>query len=295
MTRSLLPFTAALALCFVATGCLRMPGMRDELACGALGADADAQKVEAFLDTSARFEADTLALSADVEATCAAMADDLGMEIPSATGDQLQVEATCGALAVEIHSIVDAALPRDASLDVTYDAPVCTVDLDAMASCVAECDASLAASSDIECVDSAEQRICTGDSSARADAQCEASCDARVSVRAECTEPSLVVDAAVSVDPEAQARLDALLLTLDANYPRFLALEARLEEVTTSSADLVTSFGDAADAAGRSSIRAMACLADASAVAADSVRTIDVTFSVSVEVSASVSASAEAG
>jgi hypothetical protein len=295
MTRSHLPFTAALALSLFATGCLRMPGLSDGLSCNALGADADAQKIEAFLDTSARFEADTLALSADVEGTCAAMAEDLGMEIPSATEDQLQVEATCGALALEIRSIVDAALPRDASLDVAYDAPECTVDLDAMASCVAECDASLSASSDIECVDSPDQRICTGDSSARADAQCEASCDARVSVRASCTEPSLYVDARVSVDPAAQARLDALLLTLDANYPRFLALEARLEEVATSSADLVTSFGGAADAAGRSSVRAMACLADASAVAAESVRTVDVTFSVSIEVSASVSASAQAG
>ena len=195
MTRAHLPFTAALALSLFATGCLRMPGMRDELACGALGADADAQKIGAFLDTSARFEADTLALSADVEATCAAMAADLGMEIPSATEDQLQVEATCGALAIEIRAIVDAALPRDASLDVAYDAPQCTVDLEAMASCVAECDASLAASSEVECIDGPEQRTCTGDSSARADAQCEASCDARVSIRAECTEPSLVIDA----------------------------------------------------------------------------------------------------
>lgn len=293
-----LPLLAALAAAGVfASGCVGMPVMRDEvpLTCDALGADADARKIEAFIDTSARFEADALALSAELEGTCGSMADDLGIPIPSATGDQLQVEATCGAVAAEIQDIVDAALPRDASLEVTYEAPECTVDLDAMASCVAECDAELAASSDVQCVETAETRSCTGDSEARADAQCEAACEAEVSVRAQCTEPTLLVESRVAVDPAAQARLDALIATLDAHYPQFIAVQARLESVVDSGVDLGATFGDAADAAGRVGVRAMACFADSTAVAAESMMTVEVSFSVSVEVSASVSADAQAG
>src|SRR5690606_13185534 len=130
----------ALASALLALGCTN-DGSIIGPSCDDLGTSADAVKLEAFLDAGARFEADSIALAEEVEATCAAMAADLGIEVPTATGDELQVEVTCGALGVEIESIIDAALPAGASLEVVYEPPVCTVSVDAMAECVARCHA----------------------------------------------------------------------------------------------------------------------------------------------------------
>lgn len=294
MTRSI-PLLATLMLTM--TGCAGLPltyggygGAGSGLVCDELGADADARKIEAFLATSARFEREVNALAGDVEATCAAMAADLGVTVPRATEGSLQVDATCTAVAAEIQAIVADALPRDATLEVVAEAPVCTVDLDVMASCVARCDAELAASSEVTCEESVVGRSCYGDSSARADAQCEAACEAEIDLRAECTEPSVTVIATATVDPAAQARLHALIATLEAHYPRFAALEARVGAVAESGAELVDTFDDAADATGRLGLNAMACFAGATAATAEAMSTVQVTVSVTVEVSASVNA-----
>lgn len=340
MTRSIL---TSLSLCLALTGCVGMPmpggvggggtGGGGALMCRDLGAGADAQKVEAFLVTGARFEANALALAADVEATCESMAADLGVTPPSAVDGQMQVEASCRAVAEEIRARVDAALPQDASLYLEYEPAVCSVDVDAYAGCVAECDATFVAESDVECTEgrlvgqcsgtcSGECRVdgtayevngacagecvgscsvdfveprCEGDVYVEADAQCEAACEARVDVVAECSEPSLYVSWDSGVDPAAAAELDELAMVLEDHYPHLLALQARLEAVADSGAELVTSFEGAADAAGRIGVRAGACFAESTLVAAESVMTIDVTLSVTVEVSASASASASAG
>ncbi len=294
MTRSI-PLFATLMLTM--TGCAGLPltyggygGTGAGLVCDELGADADARKIEAFLATSARFEREVNDLAGDVEATCAAMAADLGVPVPRATEGSLQVDATCTAVAAEIQAIVADALPRDATVEVVAEAPECTVDLDVMASCVARCDAELAASSEVTCEENVVGRSCYGDSSVRADAQCEAACEAEIDLRAECTEPSVTVIASATVDPAAQARFDALVGTLEAHYPRFAALEARVNAVAESGAELVDTFGDAADATGRLGLNAMACFADATAATAEAMSTVQVTVSVTVEVSASVNA-----
>jgi len=300
MTRLLPLYTlAALAMSVVFAGCARFPtssgmgfGGGEYLVCDDLGADADAQKIEAFLDTSARFEAEAYGLAAELEHTCDAMAEDLGVDVPSAAEGELQVAATCGAVADEIESIVTAAYPADGSIELVYEPPVCAVNLDAMASCVARCDANLSASSDVVCAESRDGAYCSSDSVARADAQCEATCEAEVNITAECTEPSLTLYADAALDLEDQVRLDVLIDTLDESYPRLLALEARLQGLAESGADLVTTFEGAADATGRLGARAMACFADSMAVTADSLATVQVSVSVSVEVSASVGATA---
>jgi len=300
MTRLSPPYAlAALALSVVFAGCARFPtssgmgfGGDEYLVCDDFGADADAQKIEAFLDTSARFESEAFALAAELEHTCDAMADDLGVEVPGADESEPQVAASCGAVADEIEAIVTAAYPADGSIELVYEPPVCSVDLDAMASCVARCDASMSASSDVVCTESRDGAYCSSDSVARADAQCEAACEADVSITAECSEPSLTLYADAALDLEDQVRLDRLIETLDANYAQLLALEARLQGLAESGADLVTTFEGAADATGRLGARAVACFADSMAVTADSLATVQVSVSVSVEVSASVGATA---
>jgi hypothetical protein len=169
---------AAMALSSTMAGCGEQGMMI--LGCDSLGASKDAQKVRAFIDTASQLEADALALEGEVEATCAAMAADLGVEVPMPAEDELQVEATCGAVQAEIEAIVDAALPRGASLTLEYEPPVCSVDVDAYADCVAACDADVAADVTVEC---SEGRLvgqcsgtCTGECRVEGEVACEAEC-----------------------------------------------------------------------------------------------------------------------
>lgn len=250
------------------------------LLCGGLGYDEDAQKIEAFIDTGARFEAEALALAAEVEATCGDIATDLGVEIPSALEGELQVQATCGAVATEIEAIVDAAIPTGSTLTIEHEPAVCTFDVDAYAVCVADCDASF------------DAEASPGSASASGDAQCSATCEASATIVAECTEPSVTVTYETDVSPEAAARLELLALTLERYYPHFLSLAARVEGAAFTGSELVTSFEGAADAAGRVGFRASACFADSTLGALRSMATLEVTLSVSIEVSASASATA---
>lgn len=148
--------------------------------CDDLGATAEAQKVEAFLDAGARFEADSLALAAEVEGTCDAIAADLGVTVPSAAEGELQVEASCAAVSQEIRAILDASLPAGASLELIYEPPVCSFALDAMAECVAECDVNVDANVEVECT---EGRLvgscsgtCTGECRVEGAVECDSSC-----------------------------------------------------------------------------------------------------------------------
>ncbi|MGE0788142.1 MAG: hypothetical protein AB7S26_20895 [Sandaracinaceae bacterium] len=358
--------------------------------CDDFGITADAQKVEAFLATGTRFSTDAVRLSGEVEATCRAMATDLGITVPAPTADQLPVEAACEAVRVEIDAIVDAALPAGATLTIDYVPPVCSIDIDAYGSCVAECDANVDVDAEVMCepghlsggcsgtcmgtcrvegtvacearcsgtctgscsgtcagqcdgtcsaTDSEGRCVgtcdgtctgncnatcmgscmgsciaeiegqctgtctgscdvdfeaprCEGDVDVMADVDCQAACEARVDATAECTEPSVAVYFEGTVDPAAEARLVALIQTLEANYPRFLGLNQQLVVIAEDGATLVGSFDSTQAAARRLGVRASACLVDAASVALDAAQTIDVTLSVTVEVSASASATA---
>lgn len=378
---------ALIALASSIAGCGRVDTV---VGCNDFGVDADAQKVEAFLDTADRFATDSIGLANQVEAACRAIATDLDVTPPVATADQLQVEATCLAARDEIRAIVDAALPMGATLTLDFVPPVCSVDIDAYGACVAECDANVSVDAQVTCEEGrlsgrcsgmctgscrvdgtvdcdarcsgtctgtctgtcagqcegacsamdAEGRCvgtcdgtcmgscsaqcmgmcegscivdvdgscsgtctgscdvmfeaprCEGDVDIMADVDCRAACEARVDVTAECTEPSVAVYFDGTIDPAGQARLLALITTLERNYPRLLALEAQLTAIATSSAQLVATFDSAAAAARRLGVRATACFADATAVAVESAATVDVTLSVTVEVTASASATA---
>lgn len=359
--------------------------------CNDLGTGAEAQKLEAFLDTAARFETDAFALAGAVEAECAAMAAELGVSVPRASEDELQVEVTCQAVSAEIEAILDAALPAGASLTLEYVPPVCSFELSAMADCVAECDANVTADVHVECTEgrlvgscsgtcTGECRVegevaceaecrgsctgscegscygacegecsafdsegncigtcagtcsgscsgtcsgtcegtcvaevsgsctgscagscdvdfeaprCEGQASVEADVDCRAACDAELSARAECSEPSVTLYTTAEIDPAAQARLAELVTTLRAHLPRLLALQAQLQGVVDTGAELVTTVRDAARAAGRLSVTAGLCFTDAAARLVDAVAAVEVSFTVTVEVSASVTATAE--
>lgn len=388
MTRELRSIALAAGLLAVA-GCETTDiGSGD---CNDLGDSPDALKVAAFLETGARFETQALAIASAVEAECAAMAADLGVTVPMATGNQSQVELTCRAVAQEIEAIIDAALPAEASLVVEYVPPVCSIAVDAYASCVAECDANVTADVQVECTEgrlvgtcsgtctgecrvegevacaaecrgsctgscsgtcyggcegtcsatdsegncagtcegtctgtctgtcsgtcegtcvaevsgSCEGRCagecdvdfeaprCEGNARVDADVDCQAACEADLSAQAECTEPAVTVVATATIDPAAQERLDALLATLRAHWPRLLALGAQLDEVVRTGADLVNAFEGAASAAGRLSVTAGVCVTETTAAVVAAMAELQVSLEVSVEVSVSVTATAE--
>lgn len=374
---------------FALAGCTNMT-MLGSGDCRDLGTGAEAQKLEAFLDTGARFESDALALSDSVEAECAAMAAELGISVPMATEDELQVDVTCRAVAAEIESVVDTSLPAGAMLQLEYVPPVCSFEIDAMADCIAECDASVTADVQVECTEgrlvgacsgscTGECRVegevaceaecqgsctgscegscfgtcdgecsvldaegncagtctgtctgsctgtcsgtcsgtcvadvtgscegtcagscdvdfeaprCEGDAEVDADVECRAACEAELSARAECTEPSLTIYVTAEVDPAAQARLAELVTTLHAHLPRLLALQAQLTGVVETGAELVTTFEDAARAAGRLSVTAGLCFADTTMGVVEAMSEVEVSLTVTVEVSASVTATA---
>lgn len=173
--RLLVPLAAAL---------LALPACRTTevlVGCDDFGADADAQKVEAFLDTADRFDRDAARLAGDVEAGCRALAADLGVTVPPPAADELPVEAACNAVRDEIDAIVNEALPVGSSLTVEFVPPVCTVDVDAYGQCVAECDANVDVNADLMCEEGRLSGRCTGTCSGTCRVEGMVDCDATCS------------------------------------------------------------------------------------------------------------------
>lgn len=135
--------------------------------CAELGSSPSAQKAEAVIRAAGRFSTESAALSTALEASCRRMATDLGLTIPSAGEDELQVEVTCRALAGEIDDIATSEL-GGATITIVAEPPRCYVDANAELDCVAECDASFSAMSTVRCEG--------GEVQGRCDATCSGTC-----------------------------------------------------------------------------------------------------------------------
>lgn len=171
---------AALSLSLVGSvaGCGRVD---DIVGCRDFGASDDAVKVTHFLATAEVFATGSVELANGVEATCRAIATDLGVTPPAAVAGQLQVEASCLAVRDEIRAIVGAALPAGASLTLEYVPPACTIDVDVYGRCVAECDANVSVDADVRCQEGRLSGrcdgMCTGSCRVEGTVACEARCD----------------------------------------------------------------------------------------------------------------------
>ena len=132
-----------------------MPGCND------LGTDAAATRVEEVLTSANRFETQAQLVSSDLAAVCGRMAADLGVDVPTASG-QTEAEAACGAVRDEIDAIAPT-LGAGAQIVVTATPPSCFVDAQATANCVAECDVSYDASGMIECSGGEVRGECSAD------------------------------------------------------------------------------------------------------------------------------------
>ena len=147
--------------------------------CAELGSSPSAQKAEAVIRAAERFSSESVALSAALEASCRQMASDLGVTIPVAASDELQVEVTCRALAAEIDDITTSEL-GGATITIALEPPRCYVDANAELDCVAECDASFSAMSTVRCEG--------GEVRGRCDATCSGTCylEGELTCAAEC-------------------------------------------------------------------------------------------------------------
>lgn len=166
-------------------------------------------------------------------------------------------------------------------------AGTCTVDV--QGACEGECHGTC---------DVGWEARCDGAVDVMADADCQAACETRAYARATCTEPEIAIFAAISAEPAAQARLDALIATLAANYPLLLRAQAQAQNALVPSIEQFTSsLESVAGAAVDVGIRAAACTAVAvdAAIAAAAVVQASVSVSVSVQVSVAAEGEVSAG
>jgi modification target Cys-rich repeat protein len=130
---------------------------------------------------------------------------------------------------------------------------------------------------------------CEGNWDVQADAQCDAACRARVQAQATCTPAAVRVAAITTVTPAGQARLNTLIMSLQSHYPEFARFAQRLVVLGTQTVPtFVTSVQGAAQAAGRVSATASACIVRAGIIAADTATRLNATVQVNVQFSAAV-------
>jgi hypothetical protein len=136
--------------------------------CSDLGSTATARRITAVLTATDRLSTNSTALAGTLDTACNDMADELAIEVPAPGAGQLPVEASCGAVAAEIETILTAALPAGATLVITAEPPRCSVDVDAIARCAADCDVEVMGRAEVTCTG--------GNLAGRCDATCTGEC-----------------------------------------------------------------------------------------------------------------------
>ncbi|TAK30564.1 MAG: hypothetical protein EPO40_07780 [Myxococcaceae bacterium] len=180
MKRLLVPAFATFGLALTACGDVSPNDLRDPT-CSAttfnvegrtfttFGTTADARKIDAFLQATLDLNAATIEIADGLTTTCAAIGTDLGLaasEYRPATAGELPVAYTCRRVSQEVRTIIEAALPRGASLDVTIVPPVCQIDVSFAARCAAQCTATA----------TVEVPRCMGELVAECTGSCSGSC-----------------------------------------------------------------------------------------------------------------------
>lgn len=130
---------------------------------------------------------------------------------------------------------------------------------------------------------------CEGMWEAMVDAQCDAACRAQVNARAECSPAQVAFAASAMVNPAGRDRLNLLLMSLQRNYPAIVRNGERARVLLTQTVPtFAQSIQGAAQAAGRVSASAAACIVRAGAAAADVGTRFNASVQVTVEFSAAV-------
>jgi len=128
-----------------------------------------------------------------------------------------------------------------------------------------------------------------------ASADCKAACDTSANARAACDPPMVMIVGVGLADTAAAARVNALVLTLRANYPALLRAQQRVQlTIAPSLPGFATALRAASSSLRDVGVQGAACMTVAVDAVVDAAAQINASVSVSVEVSASVSASGTA-
>lgn len=146
------------------------------------------------------------------------------------------------------------------------------------------CEGTCSGTCDVEL----EAPRCEGEAMIMAEASCQATCESELRADAECTEPQVTVSTSTPVDYAAQPRLADLVGMLQLRWPRFVAIQKKLQGVVTAGQGLGTTITDLQGVVGEVGAQAGACLTVAARTAGNAVTTLTGSVSVSLEVSASV-------
>lgn len=110
------------------------------------GTSADARKVQAFLQATIDLDRAVDDVGAGMLQSCRAIGADLGLtnaDYVPAAANELPVVTVCNRVIREVRTVIQAGLPTGARLDVQVSPPVCRVDINFGAQCVAECTGSV--------------------------------------------------------------------------------------------------------------------------------------------------------
>ncbi len=303
----------------------KLPGGLGEAAnCDAVSTTAAGAKVKAFIDASADVDQATAALEASVHGACRDMAKALEISTDGKT------KVLCNRVAAEIRTSLKLGVGVKSRTAVTtkYTPAVCKVNADFTAEVAAKCEGRAKADVKVRCngtcsgsckgkcagtcasknaqgqCDGECQGTCKGDCSGSCSgsadvdgsAECKASAQARGNVKAECTEPKVVVtvDSKTVVDASRIARVEK---ALQVGLPALLSANAKAKLVAKSvkvwASTAVKLAGSGAALIKKMGAQAM-CVAGELAGAAKLAAQVNVRVSVSVEASASVSGAAGA-
>ncbi len=161
-----------------------------------------------------------------------------------------------------------------------------------MGSCMGTCEAGCTGTCTGQCRGMCTGGVnvrCEGEYDVQADVQCTAACRAQASARATCTDPRLAITVTGNVTAAQRARVEALIASLQRNYPRFQANANRIQRVVQMTApNFVSSLNGLGSAATNVGLSASACVVRAGVVAADITNRVQASATVTVEFSASV-------
>ncbi len=167
-----------------------------------------------------------------------------------------------------------------------------------MGSCMGTCEAGCTGSCTGQCRGMCTGGVnvrCDGQYEVQADVQCTAACRAQASARATCSEPQLTITVAGNITAAQRARVEALLASLQRNYPRFQANAYRFARLAQADvpafARSLDGLGSAVTGAG---VSAAACVVRAGTVIADVGNRVAASTTVTASFTASVTVSGTA-
>lgn len=162
-----------------------------------------------------------------------------------------------------------------------------------MGSCMGTCEAGCTGSCTGQCRGMCTGGVnvrCDGEYDVQADVQCSAACHAQANARATCTEPQLTITVAGNITAAQRARVEALIASLQRNYPRFQANANRIQRLVSTTAPMfASSLNGLGSAVTNAGVTAVACVARAGSVVADVTNRVQASASVTVSFTASVS------